>query len=201
MTHQATIPVTAALKSDYQLMRALVSVHALDWIVVHTNPACEERAMASMTATGLITYRPMEPILKKRARTKTTLDASRAFFPRYVFVALDRSAAQNAEMVRCCDGVENILTFHPDKRPHIVPAGQMRVIMEAAWTAQTAREYKMPQSFSIGERIRMPTGTFEKLEGVVTAYHAARGMVTADAELMGQTVRVHAPVDKCRKVS
>ncbi|MEP2841508.1 MULTISPECIES: transcription termination/antitermination NusG family protein [Pseudomonadota] len=200
MTHIATIPVTAALKSDYQLMRALVAVHSLDWIVVYTNPACEERAMASMNAAGLIVYRPMEPVIRKHARTKKRLDVSRGFFPRYVFVALDRSATQNAEMVRDCDGVESILTFHLDRRPHIVPVRQMQVIMEAAWTAQTAREYKVPQSFDLGESIRMTTGSFENLEGVVTAYHEAKGMVTADTEMMGRTVSVLAPVDNCRKV-
>lgn len=200
MKNLATIPVTSALKSDYDLMRALVSVHSLEWIVIHTNPACEERAMSSLRAVGLIVYRPMEPVTRKRVRTGRMLDASRAFFPRYVFVALDRSAGQFAEMVRECDGVENILTFHPDRRPHIVPVRQMQALMEAAWIAQTDKEYQMPQTFSIGESIKIPTRHFAGLRAVVSAYHEARGMVTAEAEMMGQSVRVLVPVDKCRKV-
>jgi transcription antitermination factor NusG len=198
MTHMATIPVTTALKSDYALMRALVTVKALEWIVIMTNPSCEERALASLAAAGLIVYRPMEPVTRKRGRNPKTVDASRPFFPRYVFVALDRSAGQFAEMVRVCDGVENILSFHFDRRPHIVPAREMQAIMEAAWEAQTDKNYQMPQTFSIGQKIRMSTQHFTGLEAVVSAYDEARGRVTAEAEMMGQRVRLVVPVDKCR---
>jgi len=200
MSQIGTIPVTAALKQDYALMHALVGVRSLDWIVILTNPACEERAMKSLASAGLITYRPMEPVTRRRRRASKTIDASRPFFPRYLFVALDRSASQYAETVRECDGVENILTFHFDKRPHVVPAREMRAIMEAAWKAQTDQEYQVPQSFSIGEQIHITTPHYQRLEAFVSGYHEAKGMVTAEADMMGQSVRLLVPVDKCQKV-
>ncbi len=201
MTALAKIPVTEAMKCDYELMRALVAVKGLDWIVVRTNPNCDERAMASIKAEGLIAYRPMEPLgrLQKR-QARSMVDASRPFFPRYVFVGLDRSAGKGAEMVRCCDGVEKILSFHLDMRPHIVPARQMQAIMEGAWKAQTDREYVVPQYFEIGESIKITTCAFAGFPAIVSTYDELKDRVKAEVMIFGRPTSVTVPVDKVSKL-
>ena len=201
MSALAKIPVTEAMKCDYELMRSLVAVSALDWIVVLTNPNCEERALKSLKAAGLIAYQPLEPIGRTRkGQRKSVIDASRPFFRRYVFVGLDRLAGDGAETVRGCDGVEKILTFHFDQRPHIVPAKEMQIIMEAAWRAQTDREYVVPQHFSIGEMIRLATTAFAGINVPVSAYDALKGTLKVEVDVMGRPVSVTVPVDKVSKL-
>jgi len=201
MSELTKIPVTSALKGDYELMRALVAVKALDWIVIRSNPNCEARALASIKAAGLIAYQPMEPLARTRkGQRKTMIDASRPFFPRYVFVGLDRSAGNGAEMVRECDGVEKILSFHLDHRPHIVPARQMQRIVEAAWKAQTDRKYVVPQCFEIGERISITTRAFAGFPAVVTAYDEARQKLETEVMMFGRATPVTLGVDKVEKL-
>lgn len=201
MSALAKIPVTEAMKCDYELMRSLVALTSLDWIVIRVNPNCDARAMACIRSEGLIAYQPMEPLSRwRKGQRKTLVDASRPFFPRYVFVGLDRTAGQGAEMVRTCDGVEKILSFHLDHRPHIVRARHMQRIMEAAWKAQTDREYIVPQYFELGEQVRITTNAFVGFPAIVTAYDEQKARLEVDVQIFGRTTPVELDVDNVEKI-
>lgn len=202
MSDVTKIPVTQALRNDYDLLHRLVAVTAIDWIVVLTNPNCEARAMNSLRSKGFIAYQPLEPIARNRSRQKrTSIDASRPFFPRYVFVGLDRTAGQSSNVVRACDGVEKILTFRADQFPHIVPARHMQTIMEAAWQAQTDKKYVVSQMFEVGEGIRFTTFAFSGFTGFVTAYDEAKELVSAEVSIFGRATPVTVPVDNVERLN
>jgi transcription antitermination factor NusG len=195
------IPVTEALRRDYDLLNHLVGAAGLDWIVLQTNPNCEARAVASVQAAGVIAWCPMVSGVGRRGRQKKEHDASRPMCVRYIFAALDRHAQQTADFVHGCDGVEAVLTFNMDRRPHIVPARQMQVIVEEAWKAQTQQNYQPPQQLEIGAMFRLLTEEFRDLTGTVTAYDVAKGQVSGEVEMFGGKVPVRVSVDKVKAIS
>ncbi|MEJ8474469.1 transcription termination/antitermination NusG family protein [Roseibium algae] len=200
MSKLQQIPVTRALMADYGLLKQLVGCAGIDWIVIRTNPACEMRALESLRAAGLIAWLPMVSETRKHGRSKTISDASRPLCTRYLFVGLDRMGGKDSNLARVCDGVEKILSFHLDSRPHIVPKAQMAVIVDQVRKAQTNRKYEELQGFDIGSKFMLLTDAFKGFEATVTAYDAAKGMVTGTALMLGQEVPVVAPVDKIRAV-
>lgn len=199
MSDVATMHLTAAVRRDYDLLRRLVTLSGLDWIVVRTNPNCEDRARKSLSAAGLVAYLPLQSKVGHRKRgVKKQFDVSHPLIPRYVFVGLDRGLGHHAEMVRTCDGVENILTFAQDRMPHIVPATQMRALVETAFQAQTDQKYVVPQCFDIGGPIKLMNETLQLIKGEVTAYDQAKGQVSAEVRLFGRPVKAKVSVDKLR---
>ncbi|CTQ53558.1 transcriptional activator RfaH [Roseibium album] len=196
MSELQRIPVTEALKANYTLLRGLVGAAGLDWIVVRTNPNCEQRALESLTAAGLLAWLPMVPMVRKNSRTKNEFDRSRPMCTRYLFVGLDRSARQSTGDVVVCDGVEAVLSFDPERRPHIVPARQMQILVEECWQALTRRKYVQVQSFDIGMTFRLLADEFKGCPGEVTGYDKARGIIEGKVQMFGREHAVRVAVDK-----
>lgn len=198
MSELQRIPVTEALKANYTLLRALVAASGLDWIVVRTNPNCEQRALDSLTAAGVLAWLPMVPAIRRNNRTKNEFDRSRPLCTRYLFAGLDRQKAQSTGDVVVCDGVEKVLSFDAERRPHVVPASQMQVIVEECWLALTEKKYQPVQSLEIGASIKLLTDAFKSLEITVSGYDRAKGMVEASARMFGREVALRVTVDKIK---
>ncbi|MBO6759289.1 MAG: hypothetical protein JJ902_23400 [Roseibium sp.] len=198
----ARTPVTAALRADYDLLYTLVGVASLDWIVIRSNPNCEKRAQASVASNGVVAWCPMRSSVGRRGRTKKEFDTSRPIYTGYVFAALDRSAHQGVDKVVGCDGVERVLSFSEDRRPHVVPAKKMRAIIEQAWEAQTRQNWKPPQQLDVGAPFTLlMNGFVDVTAGEVTAYDAAKGKVTGELHMFGRKVPVRTSVDKIKTVT
>lgn len=200
MSDLQRIPVTEALMANYALLRRLVTVSGIEWVVVRTNPTCERRALDSLTAAGLIAWLPMVPAVRKHGRTRNEFDRSRPMCTRYLFVGLDRGHAQSTGDVVVCDGVEKVLSFDEDRRPHIVPGRQMEQIVEECWKALTQRNLERVQSFDIGGSFRILTDAFAGMEGTVTGYDAARGIVEGLLPMFDREMAVRLAVDKVKPV-
>jgi len=194
------IPVTDALKVNYDLLRSLVGVQGIDWIVVRTNPNCEIRAAESLSAAGLIAWLPMLPVLRKNNRTRNEFDKSRPLCTRYLFVALDRYKAQSTGEVVVCDGVEKVLSFDAENRPHVVPKAQMRVIVDQCWAAITEGNLKKVKHFDIGAPFGLLADEFDGVTGRVTGYDVAKGIVEGLVPMFGREMAVKVAVDKVKEL-
>ncbi len=184
-----------ALEQDYYLLRALIKQVPLDWVVVQTNPNCEERAQASVLATGAIAYLPMIPIVRKSKHRKNSKDTTRLMFPRYMFVGLNIEEGQTCDQVRGCDGVEKILATTPEAAPHRVPVREMVRILETACEAQVGKKNVNGQLFSIGGNIILVAGIGATLKGVVREIKPDGKSLQVDLQAFGRTTKATVPVD------
>ncbi|SDR09947.1 transcription termination/antitermination NusG family protein [Pseudovibrio sp. Tun.PSC04-5.I4] len=185
-----------ALEQDYMLLRALMTKSSLEWIVVRTNPNCEDRAQASITATGAIAYLPKIPVLRRPKHINKTIDASQPMFPSYLFVGLDINARVSCDQVRSCDGVEKILASSLEQPPHRVPLAEMLRILETACDAQFGKKAVNGQVFSVGSDILLVAGVGATLKGVVSELRAGGQTLKVELEAFGRTTKVIVPVDE-----
>ncbi len=185
-----------ALEHDYYLLRALIKQAPLDWVVVETNPKCEGRAQASVSATGAIAYLPMIPVVRRSKHRKSSLSANRLMFPRYMFVGLNIKEGQTCDQVRSCDGVEKILATTADAAPHRVPLREMSRILETACEAQVGRKNVNGQLFNVGGNVILVAGKGATLKGVVRSINSDGKSLHVDVLAFGRTTKAKVPVDK-----
>jgi len=185
-----------ALEHDYYLLRALIKQAPLDWVVVETNPKCEGRAQASVSATGAIAYLPMIPVVRKSRKRNSSISASRLMFPRYMFVGLNIKEGQTCDQVRGCDGVEKILATTADAAPHRVPLREMARILETACEAQVGKKNVNGQLFSIGGNIILVAGLGATLKGVVREIRPNGKALKVELQAFGRTTKATVAVDK-----
>ncbi len=199
MSNLHRIPVTKALKANYELLRRLVACGGLEWIVVRTNPNCEERALASLAAAGLVAWLPMLPKCFKRKRGRGEHDRSKPMCTRYLFVGLDRVNGKSTADVIGCDGVEKVLSFHLDNSPHIVPKAQIQVIVEEEWRAITHSEYKPIQVFDIGAPVKLVNAAYEPMNFRVEEVDEAQSKVSGKVTMFNRELAVAIGLDKLKR--
>ncbi|KZL02799.1 MULTISPECIES: transcription termination/antitermination NusG family protein [unclassified Pseudovibrio] len=185
-----------ALEHDYYLLRALIKQAPLDWVVVQTNPNCEDRAQASVSATGAIAYLPKIPLFRRQRNSKKRIDVSTPMFPRYLFVGLDLESGMSAGQIHSCDGVEKILSSSMLQAPHLVPLEEMTRILETACEVQIGRKSVSGQLFSIGSNILLVAGLGATLKGVVRDIKPNGEALRVDLQAFGRTTKATVPVDK-----
>ncbi|WP_057465638.1 transcription termination/antitermination NusG family protein [Pseudovibrio sp. POLY-S9] len=194
--NQAPNAGNRALELDYNLLRALIKQAPLEWVVVQTNPNCEDRAKASVAATGAVAYLPMLPKRKKVKRSAQMLDVSAPMFPRYLFVGLDVIGGQSCDQVRICVGVEKILAATKDAASHRVPIAEMLRMLDASCEAQIGRKNLHGQLFSIGCGVVLTAGSGALLKGVVREVSDGGQSLRVDVEAFGRTTKATVTVDK-----
>lgn len=131
------------------------------WFAAMTNPKCEMRAQAELTALG---YQTFVPKLKKwvsHARVKKAVE--RPLLARYIFVKVDYPN-QSFGAVRLVNGIECLISNNgwpvPIHRGFI--EGLMVRYMKGEWD-QVANE-KLP----LGARVRVVEGQFDNMLATIT---------------------------------
>ncbi|KZK80898.1 Transcription antitermination protein RfaH [Pseudovibrio sp. Ad46] len=196
MTKTAPNEERRALERNYQFMRSLIRSSSLEWIVVRTNPKCEDRAFEGITAAGLIGYLPMMTDDRKSKTRKKRIAVSCLMFPRYLFVGLAANVGQTCDLVRQCDGVEKILSSTPEGAPHRVPVREMLRVIDTACDAEVGRKLIKGQLLSIGSDILLEAGTGAQLKGVVRDVRKRGELVDVEVEAFGRVVKATVTVDK-----
>ncbi len=196
MTITAPNAERRALERGYQFMRLLIKNSSLEWVVIRTNPDCEDRAFESISATGVTVFLPMMTECRKHRQTKHTIVVSRSMFPRYLFVGLNADAGQNCDLVRKCDGVEKILSARFEGAPHRVPLREMLRIVDTSCEAEVGGKFVKGQLFSIGDEVMLVAGTGAKLNGVVRDLKKNARAVRVEVEAFGRATKATVPIDK-----
>ena len=155
------------------------------WYVVHTLPLSELRAEANLANQNFRTFLPKRHKTIKHARRMMTVEA--AFFPRYLFVALDLTRHQ----WRCINGtfgVSRLVTRGGE--PHSVPVG----IVEALVASSDDRSIlQLGPRLKIGGPVRVMAGPFADHLAILDHLDDS-GRVRVLLELLGRQVliRTHA---------
>jgi transcription antitermination factor NusG len=145
------------------------------WHVLHVRPRCEKKIATYCSQNGIATDLPLRQETKIYQRRKVTVE--KPLFPGYVFVF-----------------------FTPDERGVVLKSNQIVRIIEVLDQNQLVRELDQirrvlaidptlgaSEAFSKGRRVRIVSGPFQGLEGIV---ETVRGQtrVHLNVEILGQAV-------------
>ncbi len=153
------------------------------WYVAHTHPHAEAKATAHLNRQGFESYFPR--YLKRRRHARRIETVAAPLFPRYLFVAVDRSA-QRWRSIYSTVGVARLVSNGDDPSP--VPDG----IVEALKGREDSNGFiKLDQRppFRAGDKIRVLDGAFTSFPGLFEGM-AERERVAILLDLLGRKVRV-----------
>jgi transcription antitermination factor NusG len=157
------------------------------WQVAHTRPRCEKQVAAYCASRSVEHYLPLRRETKIYQRRKVTVH--KPLFPGYVFARLGRD--QRVTLLRTGQVVR--LLAVPDEERLVFELEQVRRALEAdpgLVACQAVRQ---------GARVRITTGPFQGLEGVVEAIRGG-ARVVLNVEFIGQGVPVEVGLDMLEKV-
>lgn len=151
----------------------------MDWQVLYVKPRCEKKVSAHCARHGLEHYLPLRRETKIYQRRRVTVD--KPVFQGYVFARFEQ--AQQADVLRS-HAVVTVIDVE-DQARFLRELDQVRQALEIDPTLEVERVLKP------GRRVRISTGPFMGLEGVVqTARGPARVLLAV--EMIGQAVVVNA---------
>jgi transcriptional antiterminator RfaH len=153
------------------------------WYVVQTHPNAELRAAEHLRRQGFEVYMPRFRKLRRHARK--TESVIRPLFPRYCFVAFDRSAG-SWQAVRSTIGVSNLVGGRDGPIP--LRDGVMRDLKRREDDSGFFR-FDAPPRFFPGEKIRFLTGALSACIGLFESM-TDHDRVAVLLELFGRKVRV-----------
>jgi len=155
----------------------------LPWYVVHTKVRQEQAACDNLVRQGYAVYLPRIKILKRiRGRQQVQQEP---LFPRYLFLQ-PGSTTHSIAPVRSTLGVTAMVRF--GQEPAVMRAETLKSIYDFEVHRNAARDEDI-SPFQPGERIRVASGPFIGLEGLVSNVSQERVVVLM--QLLGQGTRVN----------
>lgn len=156
------------------------------WYAVYTHPRAEQKAAVHLRNQGFEVYLPVK--LGRRSHARRVEVIRTAFFPRYLFVALDVEAAR-WRAINSTVGVVGMV--RSGDRPVPVP-NEVIAELHRREGANGAIEGCCGQ-FAAGTPVRLTDGPLTDIVGLFELGDEER--VTLLLDLMGRPVRVRVPRD------
>jgi transcriptional antiterminator RfaH len=153
------------------------------WYVVETHPHAEAKAVAHLIRQGFETYFPRYKKRRSHARRVETVAAP--LFPRYLFVAIDRTT-QRWRAIKSTFGVARLIAQGDDPTPladQVIEGLRRRE--DAAGFVRLEPHF----DFAPGDTIRVLNGAFEACLGLCEGI-ADRDRVAILLDFLGRKVRI-----------
>lgn len=138
------------------------------WFAVYTNIKCEARAQLSLDAQGFRTFLPQMTKWVSHARVRTVV--KRPLLCRYLFVEIDPNK-QGFDAVRRTDGVESIVGNCGT--PMVIPSGFVVAFLKKQLAGEF--DYAAKEPITRGAKVKIVTGEWDELIGMVTGGSTANG--------------------------
>ncbi len=152
------------------------------WYVVLTHAHCEKKAAMHLERQGYGVYLPC--YLKRRRHARKIETVAAALFPRYLFVAVDRTV-QRWRSISSTVGVSRLVCNgdEPAVVPDAIIEGLKRQEVDGL-----VRLQQRPQ-FAVGAKVRVLDGVFENHLGLYDGMSDSH-RVAVLLDLLGRKVRV-----------
>jgi len=161
----------------------MTDIPSTRWYVVQTQVNSEAKAALNLQRQGFDIYLPR--CLKRRRHARKVEITARPLFPRYLFVAIDRTA-QRWRSIQSTFGVARLISQGDE--PASVPEGVVNAIKaredENGYVVLNARP-----AFTPGDKVRVLAGAFIHSAGLFDGC-ADRDRVAILLEMLGRKVRV-----------
>ena len=154
----------------------------MQWYAVYTQPHAEPKALQHLLRQGYTAYLPRYRTKVSHARRRQIV--LRPLFPRYLFAGIDR-ATMPWRPILSTFGVTDIVRAGDE--PALVPTEIVTAIRERENTGAFDR-LDSQQLLSLGELVRVTTGTFQDMVGRLVELRDHDRIVVL-LELLGRTVR------------
>jgi transcription elongation factor/antiterminator RfaH len=151
------------------------------WYAVHTLPLSEVRAEWHLGNQGFQTFMPKRRKTVRHARKSSTVEAP--FFPRYLFIVLDRSRHQ-WRSINGTYGVSRLVMCGGE--PHPVPRGVVEALMASV---DGSGILQLGQHFQVGGPVRLLAGPFAEQLAILDHLDDV-GRVRVLLEIFGRKVAV-----------
>ena len=162
--------------TDLQLIR--------NWFVLYTHSRCEFKVAESLETIGIITYLPVQKIIRKWSDRKKEITSP--LFPSYIFIyATEKErliSIENKEVVRCLTDAGN---------PSIIPSWQINSLKRMI---STQSEIKIIEGTIIGQIVEINSGPFKGIKGTVMNIEN-KNQLAISIVLLNRTVVTHLPED------
>jgi transcriptional antiterminator RfaH len=153
------------------------------WYVVQTQVSSEAKAALNLRRQGFDIYLPR--CLKRRRHARKVEIAAKPLFPRYLFVAIDRTA-QRWRSIQSTFGVTRLVSQGDEPAP--VPEGVVNAIKAREDDNGYVVLSALP-AFAPGDKVRVLAGAFIDSTGLFDG-RADRDRVAILLEMLGRKVRV-----------
>jgi transcriptional antiterminator RfaH len=164
----------------------------MHWYLVHTKPRQEVCAQENLERQGYECYLPVFP--KEKLRQNCVSIANEPLFPRYLFIRLGQSHAdQSWTPIRSTKGVSRLVSF--GMSPAKVPDGLIDHLRSTEAVVQANPE----RLFTTGDQVRLTDGAFVGIEGVFRMADGDRRVMVL-IELMGKPVVMKVDAASLQKV-
>jgi len=154
----------------------------MQWYAVYTQPHAEPKALQHLLRQGYTAYLPRYRTKVSHARRRQIV--LRPLFPRYLVAGIDR-ATMPWRPILSTFGVTDIVRAGDE--PALVPTEIVTAIRERESKGAFDR-LDSQQPLSLGELVRVTTGTFEDMVGRLVELRDHDRIVVL-LELLGRTVR------------
>ena len=162
------------------------------WYVVHTLPLAEARAEGQLHRQGFRTFQPKRRKTVRHARKISTVEAP--FFPRYLFIVLDRARHQ-WRSVNGTFGVSR-LVMRGDQ-PHPVPRGVVEALIAAA---DACGILQLASKLQGGGPVRLMAGPFAEQLAILDELDDSR-RVRVLVDILGRQVAIMTDANNVLPVS
>jgi transcriptional antiterminator RfaH len=155
----------------------------LRWYVVQTHPHAEVKASANLSRQGYGVFLPR--YLKRRRHARRVETVAAPLFPRYMFVALDRSV-QQWRCIHSTFGVTRLICVGDE--PAAVPIGVVEGLQQRQDESGFV-QLSLPPRFAAGDTVRVLDGIFTTCLGLYEKMTDGQ-RVAVLLNLLGRKVRV-----------
>lgn len=156
------------------------------WLVVHTHPRAEEKALANLCRQGFEVYLPRH--VKRRRHARKTDFVRAPLFPRYLFVSLDRLYEQWRPILSTI-GVCNLV--RQGDRPVTAAGGLIEELKARERQGDFDHEAQI-RKIKPGDPVRITAGPFADIVGQFCGV-ATEQRVYVLLDLLGRVVKAQLP--------
>ncbi|MER2263516.1 transcription termination/antitermination protein NusG [Methylobacterium oxalidis] len=159
---------------------------ALTWFVVQAEPMAEAKAEEDLRAHSIDVWVPRFKAVTVRRKRK--VEVEQMFFPRYLFVGLDRAqhAGRWTSLLFDCDHVSDVLGVDG---PLAMPATVLQIIADRLTGDVKSERLAVAAAFRVGEMRTVAQGPFASFMAEVTEL-LANGRIRADVHIFGRPTPV-----------
>lgn len=129
---------------------------------------------------------PSEQVSERRG--KRTIKTTKKFFPGYIFVRMDLTAAAQSLVTN----TPKVSGFLGGKHPKPVPESQMKAMLGKAQPGAVEQpEEELPQVvYKVGDNVRVKTGAFANFTGEVEEVDDTKRKIWLSVSIFGRPTRV-----------
>ncbi len=180
------------------------------WYVVHTYSGYEKKVQKhiekllddSTLSDSVFTVKvPSEDVVEiKEGKRKIT---SVKFLPGYILIEMDLTETKWKQVcftIRQIPGVTGFVGSTRNQKPKAISPEEAREVLQRSGEIKSEKVFKLKQSFSVGETVRITGGPFGSFTGSIDEVNLEKGKLRVMVEIFGRSTPVEVDFLQVEKI-